>query len=295
MTFGQNGMVKVRVFPEHNYLAVWKDGKTVRFQIEDDKPITELLYPEFYDVKITGRCSGKCPWCYMDSSENESDYDNILEKTENLFRPMNQNQRPFQVALGGGNPNEHPDFISLLLLYNSLGITPNYTTNGMGVDNSIAMSTKTLSGGVAVSMHPHLEKYWTDAIDLFNMYNVDVVNAHIIISDRDSIDYLKDMYQKFFDKITYFVLLPYEIQGRAEPKQIDYEYLTSILLKINNMSNIAFGAGFYEYLKTSTFKMSLYEPEIMSKYLDMKDMKFYYSSFDLREWNEGTFCNRHYN
>ena len=48
-------------------------------------------------------------------------------------------------------------------------------------------------------------------------------------------------------------------------------------------SKIAFGANFYSYLLKSpgVFNVSLYEPESMSKFLDLKDMKVYPSSFHL--------------
>jgi MoaA/NifB/PqqE/SkfB family radical SAM enzyme len=43
----------------------------MRFQYDGDKPITNLEYPEFWDVKLTGRCGGTCPWCYMNSTKDE--------------------------------------------------------------------------------------------------------------------------------------------------------------------------------------------------------------------------------
>ena len=46
-------------------------------------------------------------------------------------------------------------------------------------------------------------------------------------------------------------------------------------------ADIAFGANFYPFLcqTPDRFKVSLYEPEIMSAYLDLEDMKIYKSSF----------------
>lgn len=277
-------MIKTRKFLEHNYFSVWNNGKTIRFQIEDDKPITELDFPEFYDVKITGKCSGKCPWCYMDSKEDAEHYPDIVDRANKFFGiTMSQNERPFQVAIGGGNPNEHPDFIRLLEYFDSVGIVPNYTTNGMGVSVAILQATQKYCGGVAVSMHPHLEEHWSKAIAQFWTYGVENLNAHLIISDRESIDFFKRMYYRYNSVIKYFVLLPYEAAGRAEPKEIDYEYLTEVLNGIDNIESIAFGAGFFSYLQSQDFPVSLYEPEIMSKFLDMKDMKLYKSSFNLTQ------------
>lgn len=102
-------MIKTRIEEESNYRAVWCNGKTLRFAINPAKPITELKYPEFYDLKVTGNCEGNCPYCYMNSKVGDH-YVDIVQKVRNYFGPMAPNQRPFQVALGGGEPTSHPEF-----------------------------------------------------------------------------------------------------------------------------------------------------------------------------------------
>jgi len=275
--------MKKRKFVDKNYSAIFIDGKTLRIALDSKKPIQELKYPEFYDVKITGYCTGRCPYCYQDSKECDTHYTKILEKTKSFFGSMSENERPFQVALGGGNPNQHPDFVKLLKLYTSLGIMPNYTTNGIGLTEDILKASKKYCGGVAISCHEHLKDYWMKSV--FECATREIkTNLHIIISDKKSIDAFKEYYTIYKDIVEYFVLLPYEVAGRAKMKKIDYEYL-SIALSEVDISKVAFGANFYEYLKTKNkeFNISLYEPEILSKYLDMKDMKLYNSSFNLTE------------
>lgn len=144
----------------------------------------------------------------------------------------------------------------------------------------ILEATKDYCGGVAVSCHPHLRMYWETAARQFVKYGVRL-NFHIIISDKESIDYFKEIYNEWKDKVEYFVLLPYGNQGRAEHKEINWEYLVQELPQ--NQSQIAFGANFYPYLLKGghNIKVALYEPEIMSKFLDLKDMKVYPSSFNL--------------
>lgn len=281
-------MIKTRIEEESNYRAVWCNGKTLRFAINPNKPIKELKYPEFYDIKVTGNCEGKCSYCYMDSKPEEH-YDNIIGKVREFFKDMTPNQLPFQVALGGGEPTSAPNFLYLLrVLKEEFDICPNYTTNGMWMKDcpehiyNLLTYTKQYCGGVAVSCHPHLRKYWDSAA--FQYVNKEIkLNFHIIISDKESIDYFKDIYDEWKDKVEYFVLLPYGSQGRAETKDIDWEYLVQMLPE--NQSQIAFGANFYPYLLKGghNIKVALYEPEIMSKFLDLKDMKIYPSSFNLTE------------
>lgn len=273
--------IKIRLFEESNYKGIYLNGKTLRLALDPSKPITELKYPEFWDVKITNKCSGNCPYCYQDSKQLDKHYKNILAKTNIFFQVMDTNQRPFQVALGGGNPNEHPDFISLLKAYDKLGITPNYTTNGIGLTKEILEATEKYCGGIAISCHPHLKTIWKKAISLVKKYNI-IINLHLIISDKESIRDFIEIFKEFKDDVEYFVLLPYETQGRASKKEIKYNYLDTTLEMLNS-EQIAFGANFYDFLKVAgkKFDVSLYEPEIMSKYLDMKDMSIHQSSFNL--------------
>jgi len=54
------------------------------------------------------------------------------------------------------------------------------------------------------------------------------------------------------------------------------------LKDLDDIKNIAFGANFHPELKKNLWMgLSLYDPEMFSKYLDLKDMKIYKSSFDL--------------
>lgn len=273
-------MIKIREFKESNYRGVWFNGKTIRIALDQSKPITELAYPEFYDVKITGYCEGKCPWCYMDSSQNDPHYAKAVAKIKDYFGSMSENEKPFQVAIGGGEPTSHPQFIEILKTFKELGIEPNYTTNGMWDDCDILNASRKYCGGVAVSCHPHLRSFWERAAVRYLSEKIKL-NFHIIISDAESIDYFAKIYNEWKDKIDYFVLLPYEAQGRAVKKEINWEYLIGKLQK--NIQKIAFGAGFYSYLlrKDHGIKVSLYEPEIMSKFLDLKDMSLHHSSFNL--------------
>lgn len=279
----------------------------MRFQYDGDKPITNLEYPEFWDVKLTGRCGGTCPWCYMNSTKDEPHYEGITKKVLNFFGKMNENQRPFQIAYGGGNPNEHPEFRNVLWATYNLGILPNYTTNGMGVTKDVLLSTIAYCGGVAVSTHPHIPQ-WRSAVESFHKLRSGIleettchchlptigarspdlpklrVNLHMIIEGRESVMRAMTEFAEFKDKIDYFVLLPLTAQGRQKDAQVDSKFLFDTIASLpqEDQRRFAYGAKFYEGLKEyGKLKVDLYEPEVMSKFLDLKDMKVYGSSFDL--------------
>jgi sulfatase maturation enzyme AslB (radical SAM superfamily) len=178
-------VIKKRIFPESNYKSVFFDLKTLRFQIDPSEPITELKYPEFYDVKITSKCNSLCPHCYQDSTPDKDNFPNLLDNFVSYFGKMDENQKPYQIAIGGGEPTLHPDFLHLLETSHKLGIVPNYTTNGMFVDdklrNHILLWSMVFCGGVAVSAHEHLDSYWREAVDLFTKARVKT-NIHVRVS-----------------------------------------------------------------------------------------------------------------
>jgi len=276
--------IRVREFKDKNYRSIYFNGKTLRQQIDNSKPIEELDYPEFYDISVTSKCYGNCPECYMDSKESGTHY-NAIENIRKFFGSMTDNQRPHQLAIGGGECTLHPDFCNILKEIDSLGITPNYTTNGMHLTDEIIEATKKYCGGVAISCHPHLQDFWRPAADKL-VENGIMLNFHIIISDKESVDYFMDIFIEYHKVTDYFVLLPHMEQGRAGKKVLEHQYLFEKLDTLNT-DKIAFGANFYEYIKDtpSRYNISIYEPEIMSKYLDLKDMKIYKSSFHLEECN----------
>ena len=198
----------------------------------------------------------------------------------------------YRAMPGSGEISLHPEFDEIFKTFRELEIVPNYTTNGMWVNDSelskkFLESTLKYVGGVAVSCHKHLEKYWKEAVKIYSSYSKLYLNLHIIISDKESVDYFKEIYEEFKDVVGSFILLPYGNSGRAVPKEIEWDYLIKSLP--NNCSKLGFGANFYDKLLEGTSKIrpslklpiSLYPPESMSKFLDLKDFKIYKSSFDV--------------
>jgi sulfatase maturation enzyme AslB (radical SAM superfamily) len=284
-------MIKTRLFPESNYKSIYFNGKTIRLYLDSKKPITELEYPEFYDIKLTGKCNANCSYCYQSSKQSDCDYE-AIEKLTKFFSTMTENQKPYQIAFGGGEPTLHYQFHDIMRVTREFGISPNYTTNGMFIEedcvDKIIETTKKYCEGVAVTCHKHLEKYWRKCVD--RLVNEGIfTNFHNLIGDNNSVDDFIKIYNEYFGKVKYFVVLPLLNEGRAKnisnQNSDNYTYffekIYEIKAKKGNINDIAFGANFYPYLKDKKdLGIDTYEPEIMSKYLDLKDMALYKSSFN---------------
>ena len=236
-----------------------------------------------------GVVAHNCHFCYTSAIKNGVNYSNLVQKISDWFGVLDENQRPFQVAIGGGGePTLHPEFPAAVKRFSELGIMPNYTTNAMHLTDEVMEATTTYCGGVAISCHPHLDKVWKKGIETLTNAKVRT-NVHIIVGEPGSADRFWEIYNEFNGLVEYFVILPYQAAGRAQEVDTKDEWtkLFDTLLEVRP-PNIAFGALFYPFIlehseKYKGFDISLYEPEVMSGYLMMEDgdMVIRRSSYDL--------------
>ncbi len=281
---------KIREFKDRNYKAIFNEstGQTIRMSISKDH-ILPLEHPELLDISFGTKCLANCSFCYTSAIKNGVNYSNIVEKIYNWWGPLSENERPFQVAIGGGGePTLHPEFPEAVKAFSQLGIMPNYTTNAMHLTPEVLKATVDYCGGVAISCHPHLDKVWKAGIKTLTDAGIRT-NLHIIVGEPGTTDRFWQIVDEFNDVIEYFVLLPYQAAGRAKAVETETEWykLFDSLLE-RNQKNIAFGALFYPFIlankdKYKSFEISLYEPETMSGYVMMEDgdMIIRKSSYDL--------------
>lgn len=299
--------LRIRYLEDYNYAALFdpEQSKTIRFRIDPDKEIEKLPWAlaEMYDVSVNNLCAGGCNYCYINALPSGHNYDNIADKAKLFFdredqiapaRLVNEmvgayteiskpfdfglnavmTTKPFQVAIGGaGEPTMHPDFVEFLKTLHSLDIVPNFTTNGMKVNDHILCAVDDYVGGVSVTLHKHLEGYWRKALNRY--LDTDAkIHAHLIVYDKSSIKEIAKFFDEF-DDVT-LVLLPFQYVGfgaEYERKTLDfYDLLFDSIIFNGWKERIAYGAGFFEYLKTKNIVgASLYEPHHYSYYIDLDE------------------------
>ena len=142
-----------KIVMSKEYKSVFRksDGLALRWgktRDTSDDPFMSPM-PELIDLCITKRCTMGCPYCYANSGPNEP-HMSMLEFDRFLSQLPDTCQ---QIALGGGNPNCHPDFPTILKMIKDKGVVPNYTTNGLDLTDDIVTASKAYCGAIAVSQH----------------------------------------------------------------------------------------------------------------------------------------------
>jgi organic radical activating enzyme len=90
------------------------------------KPTTPFLV----DLKITDYCEAGCEFCYQNSTRDGKHAKNV-----NSYLYRMGDAGVFEVAIGGGEPTTHPDFLNILETARWCGITPNFSTKSLKVDD----------------------------------------------------------------------------------------------------------------------------------------------------------------
>ena len=92
------------------------------------EPVAKGLTPELVDIKITDFCPIGCTYCYQNSTVAGKHADiSTLRSLAYVLAEM----KVFEVALGGGEPTMHPDFLEILKMFRRHGIVPNFTTKSL--------------------------------------------------------------------------------------------------------------------------------------------------------------------
>lgn len=105
-----------------NYVVIidTKTGTKIR---ENDLGFFKADTVESMDIKITNRCDMGCPQCHENSTKDGLHGDIMSESFIDKLHPYTE------LAIGGGNPLEHPDLVPFLEKCKKLNLIPSMTVN----------------------------------------------------------------------------------------------------------------------------------------------------------------------
>ena len=178
------GKLIERNYPSQHYRMLF-DQRTGFFVRKEDPGYPEPTWaadgPELIDLSITNYCERGCKFCYRETRKENAlfmdlgDVEAVVEQAEKCGT--------VQIALGGGNPNQHPQFVEVLRIIREHDIVPSYTTNGDGLTDEVLKATAEYCGAMAVSVYPPFdETYYERLIMRIRHYGIRV-NLHAIIRE----------------------------------------------------------------------------------------------------------------
>lgn len=97
-----------------------QNGTKIR---ENDLDFFRADFPESMDIKICNRCDMGCPMCHENSTRDGAIGDIMSESFIDKLHPYTE------LAIGGGNPLEHPDLVPFLEKCKKLNLIPSMTVN----------------------------------------------------------------------------------------------------------------------------------------------------------------------
>ncbi len=140
----QNGNTVVTIHP---------DGTKIR----EYTGVPHPEHPESIDVKITDHCLAGCPYCHEQSTAKglHGDLDRLLS----ILAPLS---RGAELAIGGGNPLDHPNLVSFLETVKKMGLIANITINQRHITNPLIdkLILEELVHGIGVSIANAANRVW---------------------------------------------------------------------------------------------------------------------------------------
>jgi len=196
--------------------------------VEPEKAAT----PELVDVKITDYCPYGCDFCYQDSTPEGRHAP--MDRIQRLALAMWE-MRVFEVAIGGGEPTLHPDFVEILKTFRASGIVPNFTTKNLAWLNDNSLRPKILehAGAFAYSV-----ERWDDVEKLASLRDVYEIpdrqlNCQYVMGTSSTAD-LRVLLREAKARHIRVTLLGYKENGRgADFKPRDYSDWVQVLKEVH--------------------------------------------------------------
>ena len=198
-------------------------GAKTRLSLGNEDVLHSSL-PELVDLKITDWCDVGCKFCYQSSTTK-----GIHAELQDIKRILNvlAAAEVFEVALGGGETTDHPDFAEIVRYAANLGIKPNFTTRKQGwIEQDWGYEVIDLCGAFAYSVGSPQD---VQSILRWSRLDKSKINIQIPMGtiDRDSFE--KVIGLCFLHDLS-VTLLGYKTTGfGGDYKRIDYSWWMEVV------------------------------------------------------------------
>jgi hypothetical protein len=268
-----------------------KTGTKIHVNLGSEKLLVDSYRPEtpeLVDLKITDYCPYDCSYCYQGSTKDGKHAP--LKEIEEILNQLGYSE-VFEVALGGGEPTMHPNFVDILKACERRGITPNFTTKSSAwlKDEKIVKAVQEYVGSFAFSVENDFQlsefrKRMEAAGTLWGFYKTHtfqyILDAHPM---KDFVAVLKALENSYGTPLT---LLGYKSTGRGgKTPHRNAGWLSKVLGKKEKHPAIGIDTviaqQYADELELAKIDQRLYYKEEgrFSMYIDAVEKKFGKSSF----------------
>ena len=271
----------IRDIGEYHFRADAQTGLTMRWgKTLHDDPIWAPV-PELADISISNHCSKGCSYCYRKSAKNNEFM--TFEQYEHVLDALNHPKygNVFQVALGGGEPLEHPEFVQIIEATLKREIVPNFTTNGMFLTEDVCKAIHGKVGAVALSI-TRVGELEQEKLAMLRKYDIRT-NVHYVLSAKnigEAIEIVSGKYNEVFEGVNAIIFLTYKPAERGTTDGVlkAGDKMERFVQKVNEYDNdglkIGFDACFVPNLLQKGFKhaelVDVCEAGFFSVYVDHK-------------------------
>ena len=271
---------------QHRHYKTFFNRKTGFFMRIEEKGFSEPFWsedgPELLDISITNYCTRNCHFCYRQSNKNGNHMS--IEDLKNIINQA-KDAGVLQIALGGGNPNQHPHFIDIIRIIREKGIIPSYTTNGEGLTDNILLATHKYCGAMAISIYPPYNRY-KEIIQRIASFNIKL-NLHIILKN-DTVHLITNWLLNppcWLSNINALIILNYKpIVSSPNEMVTDHETLANFYRIVSECKTLKIGfdscciPGIVTWMKVNPSLIESCEAARFSAFIS-EDMKMYPCSF----------------
>ena len=175
-------MNKVVTYQNGNYRVILDldTGTKIR---ENDLDFFRADFPESMDLKICDRCNMGCPHCHENSTPNGKLGDIMSDSFIDRLHPYTE------LALGGGNPLEHPDLVPFLEKCKRLRLIPSMTVNQVHFMDNLGfvqdLVDKKLIYGLGISLTNPYDKDFINALHHIPNAVIHVINGIVRVKDLE--------------------------------------------------------------------------------------------------------------
>lgn len=229
------GDMRIYESDKGKYFTLFNDltGSKLRFGFGEDP--TNAYHPELVDIKITDYCPFGCEFCYQGSTTKGQHSDWDFSKVAKALHEGGT----LEVAIGGGEPTMHPNFVQILRDFRENKVIPNFTTKNLAwLKGEDAEEILELAGAFAysVSSVKELNKLQSAVLE-YGGFDTPIA-VHYVMG-TSSTEELIEILKQCRDYEFHVTLLGYKTNGRGDLfKPIQQDGILEIISSLSEKNSI---------------------------------------------------------